>query len=118
MHAIMTTAEPKLVTLDTLASLPLYKRVSVNIKVLKVFPPQHVGLDGKRKQDVSVADHTDKSTVVLWEENVNTLKHGQSYNLNFLVKEFQGEKHLSIPKELSYQLKWWRHLQLLLQKRT
>ena len=101
MESIMTTPEkPKLITLDTLPSLPQYDKVSVNIKVLKVFQPQEVGQMKTCKQDVSIADRTAASTVVLWEEHVNSLKEGQSYHLaNFHVKEFQSRKHLSMPKQ-------------------
>ena len=84
----------------TLPSLPQYEKVTVHVKVLKVFASQQVGLDSKRKQDVSVADQTASTTVVLWENHVDSLKVGQSYNLaNFHVKEFKGQKHLSMPKQ-------------------
>ncbi len=52
----------------------------------------------KTKQDVVVADETAKSTVTLWENDVNSLKQGKSYQLNRLeVRMYMGKKHLSFP---------------------
>ncbi len=90
--------EPQNITLNELPTLDQYTKVSVNIKVLKVLSPVEVGSDKKKKQDIHVADKTAATTVVLWEEHIGSLQEEQSYNLsNFIVKEFQSKKHLSIP---------------------
>ena len=56
----------------------------------------------KTKQDVVVADATAKSTVTLWENDVNSLQQGISYQLNRLeVRVYMGKKHISFPSSLS-----------------
>ena len=50
------------------------------------------------KQDVIIADATAKSSVTLWESNVNAMQPQNSYQLNrVLVRIFMGKHHLSIP---------------------
>ena len=96
---IALTPESKIITLDALPTLPQYKKVSVNVKVLQLFKTEEVGQDKKVKREASVADHTAAARVVLWEQHVDALQEGKCYNLkNFHVKEFQSKKHLSMPK--------------------
>ena len=101
MHTIMasTTLDPKPITLNELQSLSQYDKVSVKVKVLQVLDIEEVGQEQKKKRDVYVADSTATAKVVLWEQHVNSLEEGNSYQLqNFYVKEFKAKKHLSIPK--------------------
>ena len=87
------------ITLDTVPTLPQYEKVSVNVKVLQLFRIEEVGLDKRVKREVSVADHTAATRVVLWEQHVDALEEGKSYYLkNFHVKEYQLKKYLSMPK--------------------
>lgn len=63
-------------------------RVIVQVKVVKVHEEETVG-DGKRKQDVKVADGSDVGNVVLWEGDIGKLEDGVSYQLNrFKVRSF------------------------------
>lgn len=58
MATIMaSTPESKIITLNALPTLPRYENVSVNIKVLKLFNTEQVGVD-KKKREASIADHT------------------------------------------------------------
>ena len=54
----------------------------------------------KVKQDVIIADRSSTAKVSLWEEHVNAMKEHKSYCLkNFIVREFQSTKYLSMCKE-------------------
>ena len=80
-----------------LSQMEEYDRVTVRAKVIKVNEPQPVGT-GKLKQDVIIADATAKSSVTLWESNVNAMQPQNLYQLNrVLVRIFMGKHHLSIP---------------------
>ena len=51
---------------------------------------------GKQKQDVLVQVETGKVTVTLWEDNVNVLENGSSYNLRGMVfREYNCIRYLS-----------------------
>ena len=64
------------------------------MKVLLLFKAEEIGQEKKVKRDDLIADHTAATKVVLWEQQVDALQEGKSYNLkNFLVKEFQSKKH-------------------------
>ena len=91
------TVGSPLIPLSDLEKMEEYDRVTVRAKVIKVNEPQPVGT-GKLKQDVIIADATAKSSVTLWESNVNVMQPQNSYQLNrVLVRIFMGKHHLSIP---------------------
>ena len=72
-------------------------RVIVQVKVIKVREEETVG-DGKKKQEVEVADGSDVGNVVLWEGDIGKLEDGVSYQLNrFKVRSFRGKNFLSMP---------------------
>ena len=48
---------------------------------MKVREEETVG-DGKKKQEVEVADGSDVGNVVLWEGDIGKLEDGVSYQLN------------------------------------
>ena len=80
--------------------MPIYDKVTVNIKVLKLFKPEQIGMDKKTKRDVSIADTTAIGKLVLWENHIDDLQEGKCYQLqNFYVKEFHSKRHLSMPKQ-------------------
>ena len=63
-----------------------------------MFSDQQVVGSSKIKQEQTIADQTAQATVTLWEQNVNMLKVGQSYQLNKLkVRHFLGKCHQSFP---------------------
>ena len=87
------------VTVAEIQEIQLFEKVSASVKVLhKKDPTQIPG--GKTKQDVIVGDHTSTITVALWEEYVDTMSPDSSYCLqNFVVREFNMKKFLSMPRE-------------------
>lgn len=65
--------------------------------VKKVNEPHTVG-GGKQKQEVFVCDSTGSATLTLWEDDINMLIEGKSYQMNRLVvRSFLGKNHLSMP---------------------
>ena len=89
------TATIKLSTLETLDS---FQKVTVNIKVVDI--KEIIEVDGKEKQDVTVADESSVARVSVWEGNVNIMKHSQSYCLkDFMVREYQNTKYLTMAKD-------------------
>ena len=74
-----------------------YDRVVVQVKSIKVCESESVG-DGKKKQDVEVADTSGVTTVVLWGTDIDKLDEGISYQLNrFRIRSFKGKNQLSMP---------------------
>ena len=91
------TITPRSITLGDLPQTENYEKVTVKIKVLEVKEAVH--LADKLKQDVLIADHTATAKVSLWQEHVNTLSEHKCYSLkNFLVREYQSRKYLSMSK--------------------
>ncbi len=69
------------------------------MKVLHVKDPVQV-TGGKTKQDVIVGDPMATTNVTLWEQYIGTMSPSHSYCLqDFVVKEFNMNKFLSMPKE-------------------
>ena len=55
---------------------------------------------GRAKRDVCVADGSGTARVSIWEGNVNAMHKDQSYCLkNFMVREYQTTKSLTMAKE-------------------
>ena len=93
----MATA-PKTITLDTLADMEVWQKVTVNIKVVEV--REEFQVNDKIKQDVNIADQTGVAKICLWEERVSCIKEHKSYCLkNLVVREFQSTKYFSMLKE-------------------
>ena len=82
----------------TLADTEVWEKVSVNVKVVEV--KEVFQLHDRVKQDVIVADQTGAVRVCLWEDHVHCMEKKKCYSLkNFVVREFQSTKYLSMPKE-------------------
>ena len=88
----------KTVTLSSLESLDDFQKVTVNIKVVKLKDETQ---DGERlKRDVSAADESGVARVSVGEGNVNAMEKDRSYCLkNFMVREYQRTKYLTMAKE-------------------
>ena len=96
--SMRVNSAPKVVGLDKLDSLEVFDRVTVNIKVVLLKEEMEIG--GKLKRDVMIADGSGKGRVSVWEGHVNTLKVNSSYRLrNFMIREFQGTKYLTMVRE-------------------
>lgn len=89
------TVGSSIIQLNQLCEIPEESRVTIRVVIMKVNEPQQVG-SGKIKQDIIVADNTNKATVTLWQPYLNILKAQCSYQLNRLqIKTYQGKRHLS-----------------------
>ncbi len=82
-----------------LAQIPFitnFQKVAVHIKVLELAETMTV-TGGKKKQEITIGDHTGTARVTLWEQHI---EDGSSYNLkNFVVREYASIKYLSMPRE-------------------
>ena len=59
-------------------------------------------IGGRAKRDVSVADESGTARVTVWEGHTDVMKKDQSYCLkNFMVREYQSTKYLTMAKEAS-----------------
>ena len=93
----VATVGSKAITLAELEHKTEYDRVTLRAKVSSRQPSEKVG-QGKTKQEVYLADKTGTANLTLWEEDINKLKIGESYQLNRVVVRFyRGKKHLSFP---------------------
>lgn len=93
----MKTVGSPLIQLCDLSNYVEYDKVTVKVKVIKVFDPQTVS-NGKIKQEIIIADETGKCVLTLWESYVNVLCLEKSYQLSRItVKVFMGKHQLSIP---------------------
>lgn len=83
---MQTTAEEvKTVSLEEMSTIDNYKKVNVSIKVVSVNAPDTVS--DLSHQNVFVADQTGSIRVCLWDNHIDTLKQGHSYNLtNFSAR--------------------------------
>ena len=68
------------ITLSQLAETKNFEKVSLSCKVLKIRPIMVVS-GGKKKQDIVIGDGSGTGLVTLWEENVDHLEMGRSYEL-------------------------------------
>ncbi|XP_064399534.1 uncharacterized protein LOC135345996 [Halichondria panicea] len=77
----------------------VYDVVSVRAKVHTVYEREILD-DGKVKQDICISDASGAGRVTVWGSHVGTMAVGDSYLLSgFIVKEFRGNKYLSMRKE-------------------
>ncbi len=55
--------------------------------------------DGRRVQNVLISDATGQTTLSLWEDSINLVKHGKSYDFtNLTVKNYNDKNTLFTPK--------------------
>ena len=73
-----------------------YDRITTRATVLKMTEPMSVGKE-LIKQEVTIADDTEAALITLWEDNINTLITGQSYQFNrVVVRTYRGNFQLSL----------------------
>lgn len=74
-------------------------RVSCTVKVLRVEAKALVS-GGQSLQNVIISDSTMANKIVLWNDDIDKLKVGNSYHLKqVLVRSYQGDKFLQYPKQ-------------------
>ena len=97
---LFATQHP-VMALDTVPTLKLFQQVTVKAKVQQVYQPKTVG-NGKRKQDVILADATGCTQLTLWQEDIDRLATGNSYKLSgVVVRCFNDRFYISVPKRES-----------------
>ena len=69
------------ITIDNLSTLEEYDRATLNVTAIKV-KDSIILSNGKKKQDVVIADSTGQTTLTLWEEDVGMILQDKSYQLN------------------------------------
>ena len=72
------------ITLDNLAHMSNFDKVSFSAKVIHVNNPIHVS-GGKIKQDVTVADPHGSVRLTVWEDDVGKFQENLSYNFRNLL---------------------------------
>ena len=77
------------IAVQQVSTLTEYERVNAKVKVLICEKPI-VFASGKTK--VSVSNESGTACVILWEENVDKLKQGESYHLKEVVVREYGRK--------------------------
>ena len=92
------------VTVDKLCQLAPNSITSIVAKVENVEAPVSVQSKTKLqqlvKQDCFIADETGMCRLVLWEENIGTVKKGETYKFKkMLVRKFNGVNYLSKTEE-------------------
>ena len=79
----------------TITTLKDYTKLTVEVKVVGVEHPTEIG-EGRKKQDIFVADKTYQSRMTIWEDNIGKVEKGKSYRFcGILVREFRGEKYIT-----------------------
>ena len=86
------------INLNDLPNYDDYDYVTVSVLVVKLHEPKKVGT-GQLKQEVLLADATAKAMLTLWEDDINSIVEGKSYQMNKLyVRSFLGNKQLSLAR--------------------
>ena len=91
-------------TVDKLCQLAPNSITSIVAKVENVEAPVSIQSKTKPqqlvKQDCFIADETGMCRLVLWEENIGTVKKGETYKFKkILVRKFSGVNYLSKTEE-------------------
>ena len=87
------------ITLDSLGTKNEYDKVTVSAKVIRIDEPTQVS-GNLTKQDLIIADATAAAKITLWEDRVDTIDEGDSYEFkNVNVRSFKQEKYLSVSKK-------------------
>lgn len=80
----------KVIKVAEVNNLTKYEKVVCTVKVLQVSVVEDLP-NGKRKQDIVVADDSGSSKLVLWEGEVNRVEQDKSYQLNgVVIGELEG----------------------------
>ena len=85
--------------LSQVETLEEFQRITVDIKVVKVYEPVYVP-GNLKKQDVIAADRSDTTKVTIWEDSIGTLQKDHCYTLqSFHIREFIREKYIGQPRD-------------------
>ena len=96
---VESTDMTKDISLGQLKDQVQYQRVSVEVKVVEIGDTTELD-DGRKVQNVVVADGTGTAEVALWQDFVGKLVLNKSYKLtNVMVKTFKENNSLFTPKE-------------------
>ena len=94
------TPDNKTINLEDIGDISINQIVSVRAKVTEVQEPKVItAKHGKQltKQDVTIADQTESSRIVLWEEDVGSLEVNKSYYFkNVGVRQYPDQNFLSM----------------------
>ena len=94
------TPDSKTINLEDIGDISVNQIVSVRAKVTEVQEPKVITTKhGKQltKQDVTIADQTESSRIVHWEEDVGSLEVEKSYYFkNVGVRQYANQKFLSM----------------------
>ena len=72
--------------------------MTVNVKVISAKEPTTVA--DKSLQELMIGDSSRKVRLSLWQEQINSMEKGKSYCLkSFIVRDYQGTKYLTMPRE-------------------
>ena len=92
---------PMEIILSSIDSLPLVAKQSYILAatVVSIFDVKTLE-DGRRLQNVVIADQSGSATLTLWESWVGSVFAGNSYKFtNLRMKEYNNEKSLFTPKQ-------------------
>ena len=90
-----------LVCVNEVDDKKVFSLVSVRVKVHCISKPETLQ-SGLTKQDMVIADRSGSGRATIWGENIGLVQTGKSYLLSsFMVKEFTGQKYLSMRKGVS-----------------
>ena len=93
------TSEPKELPINQLKEQVPFQRVTINAKVLEIGDTSELD-DGRKVQQVVVADNTASVEVSLWQEFVEAVSVGKSYRLeSLMVKIFNDKVTLFTPRQ-------------------
>ena len=91
------TIGSELIELKDLGNKEEYDKITVRAQVIKLADPAQVSR-GLTKQEVTIADSTEATILTLWEEDINKLSLGQTYQFNrVIVRTYRGKRQLSFP---------------------
>ena len=103
----VTTVNPLIpneVNFSDIQDLSCFEHVSVKVKVFNVDDVIEVKGD-KRKQDIIIKDSTGSAKFTVWEDNINKIQQGKSYNLaDVVVWEYNEMKYLSTSLDNSHSI--------------
>jgi hypothetical protein len=93
------TSQDAIVPIDKLSETSSSKHITIEVKVVSIDEPSIIPTNGKRIQELTVADATAQVRLTIWEQEIGTMQLNQSYHLkNVTVREFRDKKFLSTSK--------------------
>ncbi len=80
-------------SIKELHTIEEYGRLTLQVAVIKVDESRRVST-GKVKQELTVADETDNTILTLWEQDIDMLENGKSYQLNRVQMHTYSGKYI------------------------